>query len=271
MQTPLGEGWVNLDIWPLEWVRNHNTVPIFQVKKIYFPLHLEIQNGINCPGHTSPTHPVLLPIVSLTLSKWFKIYFPEIKLSVLFPQVGWFPERTIESLLLLWSEENISTKVITPSCPTVGSVLLVTKSMIWSVPLNVLWKGMSALHFPLSLPRHSLVHQIHNVSFTHWLSSFSGKWENNTVVLVKPRIFKEKKFFLLILNAQLVSRSLKQSKNLFFVIFSTKDLRSLTRDGISSPCIGSVASSPLNRQGSPDSGCFLGGLFFMDRFGQPCE
>ena len=198
MQIALGEGWVNLDIWPLEWVRNHNTLPIFQVKKIYFPLHLEIQNGINCQGHTSP-NPVLLSIVSLTLSKWFKIYFPKIKLSGLFPQVNWFPERTIESVLLLWSKENIRTKVITSSCPTVGSVLLVTKSMIWSVPLNVLWKGRSALHFPLSLPRHSLIHPICNVSFTHWLRSFSGKWESKTVVLVISRNFKEKK--LLILNA----------------------------------------------------------------------
>ena len=194
MQIALGEGWVNLDTWPLEWVRNHNALPIFQVRKIYFPLYLEIQNGINCPGNTSLT-PVLLPIISLTLSKWFKIYFLKIKLSVWFPEVICFPERTSESLLLLWSEEDISTKLITSSCPTVGSVLLVTKIMIWSVPLNVLWKGMSAMHFPLSLPGNSLIHPICNVSFTHWLSSFSSKWESNTVVLVISRIFKENFFF----------------------------------------------------------------------------
>ena len=113
MQIALGEGWVNLDICPLERVRNHNTLPIFQVRKIYFPLHLEIQNGINCPGHTSPA-PVLFHTVSLTLRKWFKFYFLKVKLSVWFQEVKWFPERTLESLLLLWSEEDISTKLITP-------------------------------------------------------------------------------------------------------------------------------------------------------------
>ena len=134
MHIALGEGWVNLDIWPLEWVRNHNTLPIFQVRRMYFPFYSEIQNGIKCPGHTSPTA-VLLPNVSLTLSKWFKVYFLKVKLSVWFHEVKWFPERTLESLLLLWSEEDISTKLITPSCPTVGSVLLVTKRMIWALPL----------------------------------------------------------------------------------------------------------------------------------------
>ena len=41
-------------------VRYHNTLPIFQVRNIYFPLYLEIQNGIKCAGHTPPTL-VLLP------------------------------------------------------------------------------------------------------------------------------------------------------------------------------------------------------------------
>ena len=35
--------------------------------------------------HTPPL--VLLPIVSLTWSKWFKIHFLKVKLSVLFPKV----------------------------------------------------------------------------------------------------------------------------------------------------------------------------------------
>ena len=54
MPIVLGESWMNLDIWPLQWVRYHNTLPIFQVRNTYFPLYLEIQNGINCPGYTHP-------------------------------------------------------------------------------------------------------------------------------------------------------------------------------------------------------------------------
>ena len=65
MRMVLGEGWVNLDTWPLEWVRNHNTLHIFQVRKIYLPLHLEIQNGINCPGHTSPTLELLVCFLNI--------------------------------------------------------------------------------------------------------------------------------------------------------------------------------------------------------------
>ena len=149
----------------------------FRSGRFIFHSILRSKNGINCAGHTSPT-PVLLPIFSLTLSKWFKIYFLKVKLSVRFHEVKWFPKRTLERILLLWSEEDISTKLITSSFPTVGSVLLVTKSTIWPVPLNVLWKGMSAKHFHLSLPRHSLIHPICNVSFTHWFSFFSGKWES---------------------------------------------------------------------------------------------
>ena len=198
MQIALGEGWVNLDICPLGWLRNHNTLPICQVRRIYFPLHLEIHNGINCPGHISPTS-VLLPIVSLTLSKWYEINFIKVKLSVWFHELKWFPERTLESPLLLWSEEDISTKLIT-SCSRANSVLLVNKDMIWAVPLNMLQKAMSAIHFHLSLWRHPFTHPICNVPFTHWLSYFSGKWESKTVVLVISRIFKEKRI-LLILNA----------------------------------------------------------------------
>ena len=84
MQIALGEGWVNLDICPLEWVRNHNALPIFQVRKIYFPLHLEIQNGINCPAHTSPA-PVLFHIVSLTLRKCLGLVHWD-------DPVGWYGE-----------------------------------------------------------------------------------------------------------------------------------------------------------------------------------
>ena len=122
-----------------------------------------------------------------------------------FHEVKWFPERTLESLLLLWSEEDISTKLITPLCPRAGSVLI-TKSMIWPVPLNVVSKGISATHFHLSLWRHPFIHPTCNVSFTHWLSCFSGKRESNTVVLVISRILKEKANFLTLhtLVAQLV-------------------------------------------------------------------
>ena len=83
--------------------------------------------------------------------------------------------------------------LITSSCPTVGSVLLVTNSMIWSVPLNVFWKGMSAMLFHLYLWRHPLIHPICKVPFTYCLSYFLGKWKSKTVVLVISSILKGKK------------------------------------------------------------------------------
>ena len=46
------------------------------------------------------------------------------------------------------------------------------------MPLEVLRKICHQMNFHLSLPKHFLTHLICNVSFTHWLSYFSGKWES---------------------------------------------------------------------------------------------
>ena len=163
---------------------------------------------------------------------------------------------------------SISTKLITPSCPRAGSVLI-TKSMIWPVPLNMPWKGMSATHFHLSLWRHPFTHPICNVSFTHWLSCFSGNWESKTVVLVISRILKEKKFPN--------SKDLKVS----FKVTPTDKvsvLRHFSQTEILVPWPGVEPAAPavevwhLNHWTTREfliQGVFWVFLFLMSKFGQP--
>ena len=60
MMIVLEEAWGNLDIWPLEWMRNHKTSVIFQGQEYLFSFVSRDQTGIRCPRYISPT-PVLFP------------------------------------------------------------------------------------------------------------------------------------------------------------------------------------------------------------------
>ena len=61
----LGDAQVTLDPWPVEWVRNHNTHPIFQGQEDLFSFISWGQTGICCPGHTFPTLVIVFLIFKL--------------------------------------------------------------------------------------------------------------------------------------------------------------------------------------------------------------
>ena len=60
MMIVLEEARGNLDIWPLEWMRNHKTHVIFQGQEYLFSFVSWNQAGIRCPRYISTT-PVLFP------------------------------------------------------------------------------------------------------------------------------------------------------------------------------------------------------------------
>ena len=110
----------------------------------------------------------------------------------------------------------------------------------------------SSPSLPFQMP---FIHQICDISFTHWLSCFSGKQESKTVVLIISRILKEKKKFPNSTSSYYQGQWNSQSvSSLYFL--STKELSSTTKDGSHAPYSSRAESEPLAHQGRPDADNF---------------
>lgn len=137
-------------------------------------------------------HPPLLHSF-LNVESRVYILFLEVNLSVWFHIVEGFPKRPLGKppISLRWGSHQHKL-FINSSCHMVGSVLLITKMRICSVPLKLLWRRHVRSPLPSPPLQTPFIHRICDISFTHRLSCFLGKQKSKTVVVIFSRILKDK-------------------------------------------------------------------------------